>query len=99
MAFQIIFHPQAEKEFNTAYQWYEERLERLGERFAEAIEERLNQIAKSPLLYPKKKNSYREAKAETFPYLIIYKVYDKKKVILISAIYHTSRNPRRKYRK
>lgn len=99
MAFQVIFHPLADKEFSTAYHWYEERLEGLGVRFAEAIEERLNQIARSPFLYPKKKKNYRAAKAESFPYLIIYKVYDKKKVILISAIYHTSRNPRGKYRK
>lgn len=99
MAFQLLFHPLADKEFSAAYQWYEGRLEGLGERFAEAVEERLNQIARSPLLHPKKKNNFRAAKAQTFPYLIIYKVYNKKKVILIYAIYHTSRNPRKKYRK
>ncbi len=99
MAFQVLFHPLADKEFSEAYRWYEERLDGLGDRFAAAIEERLSQIAIRPLLYRTKKENYREAKADTFPYVIIYKVYEKKKIIFISAIYHTSRNPRKKYRK
>jgi mRNA-degrading endonuclease RelE of RelBE toxin-antitoxin system len=99
MAFRIIFHPIADKEFSAAYRWYEERLEGLGERFSKAIDEQLSQIAKSPLQYPVKKNSFRAAKASTFPYVIIYKVYKKEKLILISAVYHTSRNPRKKFRK
>jgi hypothetical protein len=32
------FHPIENKEYNEAYQWYEDRLEGLGGRFAEAIE-------------------------------------------------------------
>ena len=99
MTFRVIFHPLADKEFNDAYQWYEQRLEGLGERFSEAIEHRLDQIVNDPLLFPETKNSYRAAKAETFPYLIVYKIDHKKKAILISAIYHTSRNPKKKYRK
>ena len=99
MAFRLIFHPIADKEFSEAYQWYEERLEGLGSRFIESIGDQLNQITNDPLSHPKKKGSFREAKADSFPYLIIYKVYDKKKTIFISAIYHTSRNPRKKYRK
>ncbi len=99
MPFRVFFHPLADKEFSTAYQWYEARLEGLGNRFAKAIEERLNQIISTPLFYPKKKRNFREAKADTFPYLIVYKVYDEDKVIFISAIYHTSKDPRKKYRK
>jgi hypothetical protein len=74
MAFRIIFHPLADKEFSTAYQWYEERMEGLGDRFTEAIENQLNQLISKPLLYPKKRSSYREAKVDTFPYLVVYKV-------------------------
>lgn len=99
MAFRVLFHPLADKEFSTAYHWYEERLEGLGDRFAKAMEERLIQIVSTPLLYSRKKDSYREAKVDTFPYLIVYKVYDKNKIILVSAIYHTSKNPHKKYRK
>ncbi len=67
MAFQVLFHPLADKEFSEAYRWYEERLAGLGDRIAAAIEERLSQIVVKPLLYRKKKGSYREVKADTFP--------------------------------
>jgi len=49
--------------------------------------------------FPKKKSSYREVKIHTFPYLIVYKILPKKKTILVSAIHHTSRSPKTKYRK
>lgn len=99
MNYQVIFHPIADKEYRDAYLWYEERLEGLGDRFTEAIENQLNQIIAKPLLYAKKRGVNREVKADTFPYLIVYKVYDKRKIIFVSSIYHTSRNPRKKYRK
>lgn len=99
MNYQVIFHPIADKEYRDAYLWYEERLEGLGDRFTEAIENQLNQIIAKPLLHAKKRGIYREVKADTFPYLIVYKVYDKRKIIFVSSIYHTSRNPRKKYRK
>lgn len=99
MNYQLIFHPVADKEYHEAYRWYEERLEGLGDRFTQAIEDQLNIVTSSPSIYSKKKGNFREAKVDTFPYLIIYKVRDKEKLIFISAIYHTSRNPKKKYRK
>ena len=36
---------------------------------------------------------------EIFPYVIVYKINKRKKLIYISAIYHTKRNPKYKYRK
>ena len=99
MAYKIVLHPLAEKEFDEGYNWYEDRLEGLGNRFEEIIDKVISNIGKTPLLYPGKKNNYREAKVNTFPYLIIYKINPKKKTILISAMHHTSKNPRKKYRK
>lgn len=99
MAYLLIFHPVADKEYSEAYQWYEERLEGLGDRFLKAVEEQLARIILKPLLFPKKKGVFRETKTDTFPYMIVFKVLEKRKIILIAAIYHTSRNPKKKYRK
>ncbi len=99
MSYRAVFHPAAEEEYDEAYQWYEEQLRGLGDRFEETLEIRLNQICSKPLLYPKKRGVFREAKIDTFPYQIIYKIYEKENMVFISAIYHTSRNPKKKYRK
>jgi mRNA-degrading endonuclease RelE of RelBE toxin-antitoxin system len=99
MAYQVLVHPLAEKEFIDAFLWYEERLPGLGLRFQGEIDIHLNLISKTPLSFPKTKRNFREIKVHTFPYLIVYKILVKRKIILISAFHHTSRNPKTKNRK
>ena len=99
MGYRIVFHPIAEEEYQDAYRWYQEQLQGLGDRFEETVEHKLGQISSKPMLFPKKRGVFREAKVEVFPYQIIYKIYEKKKTLFITAVYHTSRNPKKKYRK
>lgn len=54
MPYKIIFHPLADREFDEGYNWYEDRLEGLGNRFEEIMDKVINTISKTPLLYPKK---------------------------------------------
>ncbi len=97
--YQIFFHPIAEIEYQEAYLWFEEQQLGLGDRFESAVDGRLNQILTKPFRYPKKRGVFRETKIATFPYLIVYKIYEKEKAIFVSAIYHASRDPRKKYRR
>jgi plasmid stabilization system protein ParE len=99
MPYRITFHPEASKEFKEALHWYEKELSGLGFRFQESIENQLNNIVDNPLLYPKKSGNHREAIVETFPYLIVYKLLAQDNIIFVSAIFHTSRNPKKKYRR
>ncbi|MFA6087663.1 type II toxin-antitoxin system RelE/ParE family toxin [Mucilaginibacter sp.] len=95
----IIFHPKAEIEFLEAFEWYEERLEGLGFRFETCVERRLKAITAAPLIYPLKNYNCRESKVEDFPFLVVYKLYPRKRTLLIISIFHTSRKPDRKYKK
>ncbi len=52
-------------------------------------------IKENPLHYAIKKG-LREAKTDTFPYLLVYKIREKEQVIDVLSVFHTSRNPRRK---
>jgi len=36
-------------------------------------------------------------KINDFPYLIVYKLYPGKNFVLVISIFHTSRNPRKKF--
>ncbi len=99
MSYQLLFHPQAEKEYSEAYQWYEQQQKGLGDRFEQMVDHRLQQIIQHPEYYKISKAPFREASIETFPFTIVYKSNKKRNIILISAIYHNKRNPKYKYRK
>lgn len=93
------FLESARIEFQEAAEWYETRSEGLGERFRELINKKIEFIKEHPERYPKRKSNFREMALRTFPFIIIYTFYKKEGIIIINAIFHTSRNPRKKYRK
>ena len=99
MKFSVKFQSKAEQEYLNAFYWYDEQEVGLGNRFETAIEKQLLRIAENPESYPLKKYDCRESKTETFPYIIVYKFYPSKKLILVISIFHTSRKPSKKYRK
>ena len=99
MSYSIELHPEAFKELQASYNWYEERSEGLGDRFMALVNKRLNEIAANPDRYAKHKGNYRETKVSTFPYVIVYEVLKKKQIIFISYIFHTKRSPKLKYRR
>lgn len=97
MPYKILLHPFAEREFLEAQNWYEERLVGLGIRFEEKVQSHLQVIKRTPLLFPKKRKNFREAKINSFPYVIVYKILEKQKAVLLLSFHHTSRNPKNKY--
>jgi mRNA-degrading endonuclease RelE of RelBE toxin-antitoxin system len=97
VSYTVIIHPEAEKEYLDACNWYEQQTSGLGQRFKAAVFTQLEQINKNPEAYSQKKGRYRESRTEVFPYVIVYTI--NKDLLYIAAIYHTSRNPVKKYRK
>ncbi len=92
MSFHLIFHPEADKEYLQAYQWYEQEQKGLGERFEKMVEKRLLQIADNPEHYGISKTPYREASTDVFPYTIGYTLNKRKKLIYVAAIYHAAKS-------
>ncbi len=99
MSYNLMFHPEADKEYLEAYQWYKQQQKGLGERFEKMVEQCLQKIALNPENYGISKVPYREASTGVFPYTIVYKLNKKKKLVYVAAIYHAKRNPGDKYRK
>jgi len=99
-AYSIDLHPEVESDYNNAYAWYELQQVGLGERFLSAVHEKIVQICQQPEIYDyKSRKDFREAMVIGFPYLIVYKVFSKRKRILVTSIHHTSMDPNKKYRK
>lgn len=95
MSYHIELSPKAEIELHDAWEWYEEELPGLGDRFEHEFFRKLGLIQNNPLHYALKKG-LREAKTNTFPYLLIFKVSEIRKTILIVSVFHMSRHPKRK---
>lgn len=99
MNFVVEFDIRAETEYSKAIEWYEDQQPGLGSRFEESVQKLIRYIGDTPLIFPNKKYDTREGKIEDFPYLVVYKIFPAKNLIYITSIFHTSRNPKRKYRK
>lgn len=99
MAYQLILLEEADKEYQEAALWYEASSKGLGSRFIDIIEKKLQLIQQYPERYPKRKGNFRGTPVKVFPYLIIYTFYKAEGIITVNSIFHTSRNPQRKYRR
>jgi plasmid stabilization system protein ParE len=99
MGYTYRLNQQAHDEYIAAFEWYELKQDGLGERFMDCVEKRLKQIVAHPEYYSKRQGNYREAKVENFPYMIVYEFFKTKQLLHIAAIYHSKRNPKKKYRK
>lgn len=99
MSYTYWVHEKIQKDLNEGFAWYEDKIKGLGYEFLNSIENKISEIIKHPHTFGSKGNPrYREALVNKFPYIIVYKVYEKKKEIFISSIHHTKKSPRKKYR-
>ncbi|MGN6264373.1 MAG: type II toxin-antitoxin system RelE/ParE family toxin [Ginsengibacter sp.] len=100
MSYTCRFHPLTKQDYDEAYEWYEDRQKGLGERFLEAVRNKIEEILLHPEAYSSKGNKkFREAEVDIFPFLIVYKINKRKKEIYIGSIHHAKKHPRKKYRK
>ena len=99
MSYTLIFNSEAEKEYSAAYQWYEGQQPGLGERFLQETEHQIQKIIANPEAYHLSKGNYRESLVGHFPFTVVYAIAKRKKTIYISSIFHTSRDPKGKYRR
>lgn len=98
MSYSYSFREEATKEFADAYIWYEEQKEGLGKTFKSAILAKLNLVCNNPLHYVRSYKNFHQALVTKFPFLIVYTIDEKNKHITIIAIFHTSRNPKKKFK-
>ncbi|HVW15104.1 MAG TPA: type II toxin-antitoxin system RelE/ParE family toxin [Mucilaginibacter sp.] len=99
MQFNFSISATAEKEIRKSFDWYEEKSDGLGIRFVAAIDHAIDSISKNPEAYHNRKGNSREFVVKKFPYIIVYRILKKENLIYILHIFHTSRNPKYKYKR
>lgn len=87
----ILFSEEALIDTKSAYDWYEDQLEGLGERFYRKLKTTYNKLQKHPNLAQVLDRNVRYLPIATFPYGIFYIVEHDK--IHIIRILHQHRHP------
>lgn len=70
----------------------------LEEKFLHEVDRTFEKIVLNPLLYAVKRKhkgiQLRTVLLDIFPYLIVYFIDESKSIVVIAAVWHTSRNPK-----
>lgn len=93
MGFSLKINSSAQLDLKSAIDWYESKQIGLGKRFLNEFEKTLSRIQANPYIF-KVENNYRNALLDIFPYIVIFKMSDKK--IIILAVFNTHQNPTKK---
>ena len=101
MSFTVIVKQEAHQDTIDAYDYYEEKLSGLGERFLTALQQRYKELAANPTFY-----SYidedplkvlRDVKLDKFPFVVVYEIVENE--VVIYAVHNTYKHTRNKLRK
>jgi toxin ParE1/3/4 len=87
----IVFREEARADALSAFSFYEERREGLGERFRDHLGVAITAIQRSPELYSVVHRDLRRRLVERFPYAVFYRLYPG--VVVIVAVMHARQNP------
>ena len=83
----------AKEDIREAANWYEERQTGLGKRFTGQVREKVSFIKKTPKACSIRYNNVRTTVLNAFPFMIHYTIDENNKIVIISAVLHTSRTP------
>ena len=96
MNWNVVVLPEVYSELEEAGDWYEQKHEGLGARFADEILVVWADLAVQPLLNCKKlpRRNIRWRYPEKFPYKIVYSVEEGTKTVVVIALIHAARHER-----
>ncbi|MEI9945038.1 MAG: type II toxin-antitoxin system RelE/ParE family toxin [Chitinophagaceae bacterium] len=85
--------PTAIRDLQAAVDYYNEKAENLGYRFADLVDHYYNRIALSPAASSIRYKNIRCKPMATFPYLIMYTIDETSETITILRIFNTYLEP------
>lgn len=88
----IRVRPEAERDVEVAFAWYEEQRAGLGRELLQELDVVYQRIAKFPFIYAELHRGLRRVRVRRFPVGVFYLVRSQE--ILIVAVVHAARSPR-----
>ena len=93
MKWLLLVRPEAEQDLASAREWYDQRSERLGDEFLDAVAAALEELEHNPELSRLYYRNFRRVLLRRFPYKIFYQVVAQRIVVfrVLHAKQHHSR--------
>ena len=91
--YKAIILPGAKEDIKEAAQWYNGKQKGLGKQFTQKVRSKIHQICENPKAVAVRYDETRCAVLEIFPFMVHFSINDKQKLVIISAVFHTSLNP------
>lgn len=92
MSLPVVYLPEAQDDIDAVYASYEQRSAGLGDRFLDALRDRIDQIGDNPALYGILHQDVRAAAPRKFPYVVYYRAETDR--VLVIAVQHGRRSSR-----
>ena len=96
MNYRLTVIETAREDISDAFEWYNMQSEFAAAYLIERLEEAFKHIAETPLIYQKVHREFRQIILKPFPYVLLY--YVKKEEVVVFRLWHTSRNPQKKFK-
>lgn len=97
MIYSFTFSQRAATQYREAVLWYIDKSILAGQNFDIELDRKIREICLHPTLYRNTVKNFREANLKVFPFTIVYKIDEKKHLVVITSISHNKRNPKGKY--
>jgi len=91
MAARLIIVPEAARDIDEAYGWYESQRVGLGEEFLSCVEACIQAICRMPETHEKVYEDYRRGLVRRFPYAVFYE--HAFGAVTVYCAFHTARDP------
>jgi len=92
--YKAVILPLAKEDILEAAIWYNKQQKGLGKRFTTEVREHVHFIRQNPKAPNIRYKNVRTAVLNMFPFLVHYTIDERNKTIVVSAVLHTSRNPK-----
>ena len=83
----------AKEDILEAAKWYNKKSRGLGKRFTAEAREKVRFIRQNPTASNVRFDNVRTAILDIFPYMLHYTIDETSRTVIVSAVFHTSRNP------
>ncbi len=93
----IILSARAVHEFKKGFLWYAKHSNVAADNFRHEMKAAQEQLEQRPKSFAKKSKLLREIHLKKYPFTIVFRVNDDRKEVLITSVFHQSRNPKKKF--
>lgn len=91
--YRSIILPKADQDIRDAAKWYHNRQPGLGKRFTTQVRKNVRFICQNPKAVAIRYANVRTLPIDVFPYMIHYTINEAQKLVIVSAVFSTHRDP------